>query len=225
MNGKSIDDILRASDLSQFLSQAQSDNTNVEVGMSMRANNTPAQLTMSQARPVIVAPGLGLLESADIFKGASLIGTGTKKMMDLLKSMSKRSKDTEGFAQSVASELRKQKSGKQSVDQSVQKVAELLQNIRKKDVQMFDDIEAFAPREAVSLSPEQAGSLINQRLFSTAREGTDSFNQLQRNLTDELNTLFEATKKDANTSRILKSMMERYDRTGVPIFTPKARGN
>ena len=29
MNEKSIDDILRASDLSQFLSQAQSDNTNV----------------------------------------------------------------------------------------------------------------------------------------------------------------------------------------------------
>ena len=30
MNEKSIDDILRASDLSQFLAQAQSDNTNVD---------------------------------------------------------------------------------------------------------------------------------------------------------------------------------------------------
>jgi len=226
MNGKSIDDILKATDLAQFLSQAQSDATNVEVRMAQQREPDTRQYTMSQARPVIVAPGLGLLESADIFKGASLIGAGTKKMMDLFKSMSKRSKDTEGFAQSVASELRKQKSRKQGVDQSVYKVAELLQNIRKKDVKMFDDIEAFAPREAVSLSPEQAGSLINQKLHSMARsdiaKGTDSFEQLQKSLTDELNTLFEATKRDANTSRILKSIMERYNKTGVPIFTPKA---
>ena len=78
MNGKSIDDILRASDLSQFLAQAQSDNTNVEVGMSMRANNTPAQLTMSQARPVIVAPGLGLLEFAGLGATGSLGKTMAK---------------------------------------------------------------------------------------------------------------------------------------------------
>lgn len=158
MNGKSIDDILRASDLSQFLSQAQSDNTNVEVGMSMRTNNTPAQLTMSQARPVIVAPGLGLLEAA------TLIPASSGKIAKMISDLAKGSKDP---AENMIMRQLQQGMGQYSsmgavkpgTENFISKLINQLSGVKKKPSRSL--MSAVGDADKI-LSPNQIGRALKQ---------------------------------------------------------------
>ena len=94
MNGKTIDDIIRESDIISALSSVPADVTNVET-VNTFARQTPiyaqSQYSMREMEPQISMPGLGLLEYATSPAAASasflksLLGGGAKKPIKLLK--------------------------------------------------------------------------------------------------------------------------------------------
>ena len=86
---KSIDDIINASSLSEALSAAVSDKTNVEVKSAPKT--LPREYSVSQMpERRIEAPGLGpLLEAINPLKAGSLIAAGTPKFKNLIEVLSK----------------------------------------------------------------------------------------------------------------------------------------
>jgi len=90
MNGKSIDDIIRASDLVEFLSAAQSDATNVDVGMLPQEDSFTSQYTMREAEPRLVGTGgLGLIEAITGMGKAAQLAKSIPAITRLGKNISK----------------------------------------------------------------------------------------------------------------------------------------
>jgi len=90
MNGKSIDDIIRASDLVEFLSAAQSDATNVDVRMLPQEDLFTSQYTMREAEPRLVGTGgLGFLEAITGMGKAAQLAKSIPAITRLQKNISK----------------------------------------------------------------------------------------------------------------------------------------
>jgi|TARA_R100000315_G_C5227048_1_gene138063 hypothetical protein len=90
-NEKSIDEIIKASDIAQFLSQAMADETRVGMNKEVRSKYSPRQYEMSSIpERRIEAPGLGpLLEAVNPLKAGSLMMAGTPRFKDLIQVLSK----------------------------------------------------------------------------------------------------------------------------------------
>ena len=141
---------------------------------------------------------------------ASMIPPGSKKISQILKEMSERGKQSSSISKSV--KQLSDKSGKQP-DISIGKLSNLLQSIKNKNPRLYDDIEAFAPREAVEFSPDVASSLLSQKAFRENLSGS-----VGKKLSKEMLELSEASAAESLNMKTLSNLLKLYNQSGFSPF-------
>ena len=124
--------------------------------------------------------------------------------------MSERGKQSSSISKSV--KQLSDESGKQP-DISIGKLSNLLQSIKNKNPRLYDDIESFAPREAVEFSPDVASSLLGQKAFRENLSGS-----VGKKLSREMLELSEASAAESLNMKTLSNLLKLYNQSGFSPF-------